>query len=136
MLRFKRFFLAWWPTAAVVALILYAVLTPNPPQPEGLKLFDGADKVVHACMMATLMAVAVFDRRRAGLPCRMAGIAVVALWVMAFGVITEIMQGTMTDVRSADPADVCADWAGTILTAAAAYFLLRAGTDHSASRTS
>ena len=108
MWHFKRFLLAWWPTAAVVALILYAVLTPNPPQPEGLKLFDGADKVVHACMMATLMAVAVFDRRRAGLPCRMAGIAVVALWVMAFGVITEIMQGTMTDVRSADPADVCA----------------------------
>lgn len=124
MLRFKRFFLAWWPTAAVVALILYAVLTPNPPQPEGLKLFDGADKVVHACMMVTLMAVAVFDRRRAGLPCRMAGIAVVALWVMAFGVITEIMQGTMTDVRSADPADVCADWAGTILTAATAYVWL------------
>lgn len=136
MWRFKRFLLMWWPTAAVVALILYAVLTPNPPQPEGLKLFDGADKAVHACMMATLMAVAVFDRRRAGLPCRMAGIAVVALWVMAFGVITEIMQGTMTDVRSADPADVCADWAGTILTAAAAYFLLRAGTNHSASRTS
>ncbi len=124
MLRFKRFFLAWWPTAAVVALILYAVLTPNPPQPEGLKLFDGADKVVHACMMVTLMAVAVFDRRRAGLPCRMAGIAVVALWVMAFGVITEIMQGTMTDVRSADPADVCADWAGTVLTAATAYVWL------------
>lgn len=124
MLRFKRFFLAWWPTAAVVALILYAVLTPNPPQPEGLKLFDGADKVVHACMMVTIMAVAVFDRRRAGLPCRMAGIAVVALWVMAFGVITEIMQGTMTDVRSADPADVCADWAGTVLTAATAYVWL------------
>lgn len=124
MWHFKRFFLAWWPTAAVVALILYAVLTPNPPQPEGLKLFDGADKVVHACMMATLMAVAVFDRRRAGLPCRMAGIAVVALWVMAFGVITEIMQGTMTDVRSADPADVCADWAGTVLTAATAYVWL------------
>lgn len=119
MLRFKRFFLAWWPTAVAVALILYAVLTPNPPQPEGLKLFDGADKVVHACMMATLMAVAVFDRRRAGLPCRMAGIAVVALWVMAFGVITEIMQGTMTDVRSADPADVCADWAGTLAACAA-----------------
>lgn len=126
----------WWPTAAVVALILYAVLTPNPPQPEGLKLFEGADKLVHACMMATLMAVAVFDRRRAALPCRPADVATVALWVMAFGVITEIMQGTMTDARSADPADVAADWAGTILTAAAAYILLRAGTDHSASRTS
>lgn len=116
----------WWPTATVVALILYAVLTPDPPAPpDGLELFEGADKVVHACMMATLCAVAIFDRRRGGLSCRPAGIAATALWVMAFGVVTEILQGTLTQVRSADPADVLADWGGTVVAALVVPALLK-----------
>lgn len=119
MWRFSKALHCWWPTACVTALILYAVLTPKPPQPEGLRLFEGADKLVHACMMATLAAVAVFDRRRAGLPCRTPDIAATGLWVMAFGVATEIMQGTLTEARSADPADVLADWAGTLAACAA-----------------
>ncbi|MDE6271090.1 MAG: VanZ family protein [Muribaculaceae bacterium] len=121
MWLFKR----WWHTLAVLGLILYAVLTPDPPQPEGLRLFEGADKVVHACMMATLCAVAVYDRRRAGLRCSPADIAAVALWVMAFGVLTELMQSTLTDVRTGDPFDVLADWAGTAAAATAALVWLR-----------
>ena len=113
---------AWWPTCAVTALILYAVLTPHPPAPPRAMLFEGADKVVHACMMATLTAAAACDRRRAGLATGARAMAAVALWVMAFGVLTELMQAGLTEQRSGDVADVAADWAGT---AAAAAVCLR-----------
>ena len=110
----------WWRTIAVVALILYAVLTPNPPEPDGLELFEGADKVVHACMMATLCAAVLYDRHRAGLRNGAAAVWTAALWVMAFGVLTELMQMALTDVRTGDAYDVLADWAGTAAVAAAA----------------
>lgn len=76
-------------------------------------LFEGADKVVHACMMATLTAAAACDRRRAGLAVGVRAMAAVSLWVMAFGVLTELMQAGLTEHRSGDAADVAADWAGT-----------------------
>ena len=110
---------------AVTALILYLVLTPQPPAPPELPLFEGADKVVHAIMMGTLAATVLYDRYRAGLRNGLRRCATVALWVMAFGVLTEILQGTLTDVRSADPYDVLADWAGTIASAAAIMPVLR-----------
>ena len=90
----------------VTAAILYAVLTPNPPAPEGLVLFEGADKVVHAVMMGTLVAAALVDLQRGGMGRRRP---------MAFGVLTELMQSALTDNRTADIADVGGDWAGTLL---------------------
>lgn len=108
----------FWPTASLTALILYLVLTPDPPSAPELKLFEGADKVVHALMMGALAAVAIFDRYRAGMRVGTRQCAVVALCVMAFGVLTEILQGALTDTRSADVLDVLADWAGTLLAAA------------------
>lgn len=101
----------------VTAAILYAVLTPNPPAPEGLVLFEGADKVVHAVMMGTLVAAALVDLQRGGMGRRrpVASRALVVAWVMAFGVLTELMQSALTDNRTADIADVGGDWAGTLL---------------------
>lgn len=109
----------------IVAAILYIVLMPHPPKPPQLPLFKGADKAVHFIMMATLTAVATFDRRRASLPCRAGNIAVTALWVMAFGVATELMQGALTTTRSADIYDLGANWCGTIAAAVAAFLIIK-----------
>ena len=110
---------------AVTTLILYLVLTPQPPAPPEFPLFEGADKVVHAIMMGTLAATVLYDRYRAGLRNGLRRCATVALWVMAFGVRTGIMQGTLTDVRSPDPYDVLADWVGTIAASAVTMPVLR-----------
>lgn len=105
----------WWPTATVVCLILYATLMPQPDVPKDVPLFEGADKVVHAGMMGVLAAAAVFDLRRGGNACDLRTMAGVALWVMAFGVLTELAQGALTADRGADPADALADWTGAIV---------------------
>lgn len=113
----------WWPTAAMITAILYLTLAPRVPHPDGLDMLQGIDKVVHALMMGTLTAVAAFDRHRAGLPASLKAVAALALWVMAFGVTTEILQDTITDARTADIADILADWTGTIA-AATAYLAI------------
>jgi VanZ family protein len=120
MWHFKRFITRWWPTVAVTCAILYLTLTSHPPKPDGIKLFEGADKVVHFLMMAGLTATAIFDRYRAKLHTGRTTIAVIALWVMAFGALTELMQETLTQARSGDIADMATDWAGTLTTAAIA----------------
>lgn len=109
----------------MVAAILYLMLTPHPPKPENLPMFEGADKVVHACMMGGLMLTAVFDRVRAGMSRTAAGIAATALWVMAFGVYSELLQGALTANRTADILDVAADWAGTLLAATGAWQIIQ-----------
>lgn len=125
MWRSEQFVRAWWPTCAVSAAILYVVLMPHPPQPPQLPLFFGADKIIHAAMMATLTAAALNDRRRAGLSLSLAAVASTVLWVMAFSVVTEILQQALTETRSADIADIAADWLGTALAAATALPVLR-----------
>ncbi len=102
-------------TCACIAAILYLVLTPAPPEAPRIMLFEGADKVVHACMMGGLVLCVAFDRRRARLPLAAGPMLRAALWVMAFGVLTEQLQGALSPVRAADPLDALADWAGTLL---------------------
>ncbi|MDE6498875.1 MAG: hypothetical protein K2L21_09475 [Muribaculaceae bacterium] len=106
-------------TGICILLILYLVLTPTPPEAPRVMLFEGADKVVHACMMAGLMLCVAFDRLRARLPLSPRSMLLAALWVMAFGILTEQLQQASATPRTADPLDALADWTGTILATAA-----------------
>jgi len=106
-----------------MAAILYATLTSHPPRADELHLFEGVDKVVHFVMMAALTASVTFDRHRASMPCTASTIATTALWVMSFGVLTEIMQDTFTENRSGDIADVAANWSGTVAAAIVAILI-------------
>ncbi len=111
-------------TLACIAAILYLVLMPSTPQVPELMLFEGADKVVHACMMGGLVVCVAFDRWRARLLPAVRPVLVAALWIMAFGVFTEELQQAMPVPRTADALDVVADWAGTL--AASGLVLLSA----------
>lgn len=106
-------------TIACIALILYLVLTPSPPEAPRVMLFEGADKVVHACMMGGLVLCVAFDRIRARLPLAPRPMLLAALWIMAFGILTEQLQQAAPVPRAADPLDALADWAGTLLATAA-----------------
>lgn len=118
----------WWPTALVAGGILWLTLAPHPVGEVRVELFAGADKLVHALMMALLTAAALFDRWRGPgrrRPLRRRSVAVVLLAVALFSAVDEWAQGAMGLGRTADPADLLADFAGILLAAGATLPLLR-----------
>lgn len=117
---------AYTLTAITVAAVLYLTLVPDPFQgAQPVVLFPGADKVVHAIMMAGVyLCLAIDHMRRNRQWCRL---SVPAYWiiyvaVVAFGGAIELAQGAMDMGRGCDMADFIADIAGT--TAAAVTLTL------------
>lgn len=118
----------WWPTAIVAGGILWLTLAPHPVGHVKVELFPGADKVVHALMMGTLTAAALFDwwrgpGRERGLNRR--AVMTILLSVILFSVADEWAQGAMGLGRTSDPADLLADIAGILLAASLSLPLLR-----------
>lgn len=111
----------WTFTVIVFVAILYLTLMPDPLPDNDIELFPHADKVVHAIMFGGMYFVVYFDRYRQVL--RRGGegsvsrrfTMTVALSVVAFGGIIELIQSAMGAGRSADWLDFAADTAGVIL---------------------
>lgn len=110
--------LRFWPSAIVVAVILYATLASNPTGDVELMLFPYADKLIHAIMFGGLTGALAFDFRRSGSALTRRLMLAIAAGVAAFGAIDECLQALLTEVRAGDEYDWLADMAGIFV----AYF--------------
>jgi len=113
--RFVKFAVCWWPSAVVVALILYATLSEHPAGVDELPLIPHIDKLIHAVMMGGLVGALVFDYKRAHRSAGMLSTSVmlrIVFAVMFFGIVDELAQEWLTEARGGDVADVAADWLG------------------------
>lgn len=109
----------YMPTTIVASAILYLTLAPDPVPDTSLALFQGADKVAHAIMMAGLMLTASFDyARTSSLAVSRVPLTIYAIicgMTILFGASTEIMQEISGLGRSAEVADFIADATGAVI---------------------
>lgn len=105
----------WWPTALVVALVLYITLAPSPVGAEELPPIPGLDKWIHAILGGGVASALIFDsaRWRRTMPSLTAVLAI-ALCSMAFMALDEVSQSMMNMGRQSDPLDLLADWGGIL----------------------
>ncbi|MDE6858955.1 MAG: VanZ family protein [Duncaniella sp.] len=94
-MRRLLFFPGYQLTAAVVIVILYLTLLPQPLGEEDFPLFDGADKVVHFLMFGGLTGTFIFDRWRLGKTLSIHGALLTALCSTLLGGIIEWLQHIM-----------------------------------------
>lgn len=113
-LRRPLFWLGLWCTAVLLVIVL--CLVPAPPLPE---LPQHSDKVEHflAYFVLAASAVQLWAGRSALLR--------VALGLIGLGIGIEIAQGTLTELRSADPMDALANSSGVVAGMATALTPLR-----------
>lgn len=121
-MKLLKLFTAWmrWcpvplPGVAAICLILWLTLAPDPMGEVDMPLFEGIDKVVHACMFGFLGSVWWFDVGRRGGNWRSprAGVSLLcAGGALAMGIVIELLQGAMQLGRSFEWADMVADGAG------------------------
>lgn len=121
----------FWPSALVVAVILYGTLTSSPLGDETLPPIPHIDKLIHFLMMGGLTAAVLFDIRRhkqssqrAALTFRL--IAAVAIGVALFSIFDEWLQGQLAIGRPSDYLDGVANIAGIIAASLIAPPVLRA----------
>ena len=121
MTYISNFIKSWWPTAIVLAAVLWLTLSPNPLPDNDVELFSGADKIVHALMMGGLTAVMIFDfrrrRPRRAHVVRAVDVVWIAIGLTLFAAIDEWAQGAMGLGRTADILDFCADVIGIAIAA-------------------
>lgn len=114
-------------TAIVLGLIAYVSLDGDPFDANRVKLFEGADKVIHAIMYFTLVSVMLFDSAKKRFPKKMSALVVLACATLAFAysVLMEYLQDVMGIGRSASIYDAIANLIGVLLGCAAMkyYFL-------------
>lgn len=113
-------------TVTVTAAVIYLTLVPHPLPDNDLQLFPGADKVVHALMMAGIVWAATIDRARYCARHKNSNPpkAPLTLYLVAtilFGGVIELLQLAMDMGRGAEWPDFAADCIG----AAAAYIISR-----------
>ncbi len=102
----------WWPTATVVAVILYATLNSDPVGDIGLSLVPHLDKLIHAIMFGGLFSAIIFDWRRAGKPLPTSVLLFVATIAVAAGGMDEMAQEAIHNGREGDILDFAADCIG------------------------
>lgn len=110
----------FWPTAIVLAVILYATFSPDPIGADEIPPIPHIDKLIHAIMMGGLFSAIIFDLQRADRD-RLVGIrtmVAVAIGVMIFGILDEIGQALLSNGRTGEIYDLGADWLGVWI----AYF--------------
>lgn len=115
--KIKRFFIDFWPTILVVAVIAYATLNSNPVAPD-MSLMPHMDKLIHAIMMGGLFSAIAFDCQRRHRDRNI--LTPKFLWtlyacVVIFSIGDEILQKAMENGRSADILDFAADAAGALI---------------------
>lgn len=104
----------FWPSAIVLAVILYATLCQSPLGANEIPPIPHIDKLIHAIMMGGFFSAIIFDLQRADrsrIVTRRTMLAV-AVGVMVFGGLDEIGQMLMDNGRSGELLDLVADWTG------------------------
>lgn len=115
MHKIKLFFVAFWPSLIVLAVILYATLASHPVGVDELPPIPHLDKVIHAVMMGGMLAAIIFDisRYRHRLPSKKT-MWILCLCVCALGLAIEGIQAIPIIGRGCDPADFAADCIGAL----------------------
>ncbi|MDE6156905.1 MAG: VanZ family protein [Muribaculaceae bacterium] len=117
-MRIRQLIARWWPTALVVAVILYATLDSDPVGVDSFPLIPHLDKLIHAIMFGGLFASISFDSRRAGHRLSTKSLLTFAAISIAAGAIDEVLQHTIANGRDGD----ILDWAADSFGIAVAYF--------------
>lgn len=115
MQRLKELFKTWWPTAIVVAVILYATLNSNPIAVDKLPLIPHIDKWIHAIMFGGLFSALAFDRYRSGKALTHRSLIKFAAIAVCAGLLDEFAQGALENGRSAEVLDFAADCGGILV---------------------
>lgn len=104
----------WQPTAAVLVVILYLTLMPQPLNPDD-GLFPHADKVVHFIMFGTLTGTIIYDRWRTRGPVSRRFALSAACISIILGIAVEWLQDLMELGRSGrDGWDILANTLGAL----------------------
>lgn len=124
--------LYFWPSAIVLAVIIYATWLPAPLGSQPLPPIPDIDKLIHAVFGGGLAGAIIFDckrsrpQSRAIAPAALAYIICVSMALMA---VDEAVQGILPIGRPSDAFDLLADWGGIAVAAltapAATDWLLR-----------
>ena len=112
---------------AVVTVILYATLAEHPVPDNTLPLIPHIDKLIHAIMMGGLTGAVAFDYQRARRAASVLTVRVmltIALGVLVFSAVDEILQSALTAERSGDPLDLLADAVGILVAFLTAPFAI------------
>ncbi len=112
-------------SSVVFMTILWLTLAPHPLPESDVTMFEHADKVVHALMFGGMFFALIIDRelwwqRRYEQTGRMPRgnfrpLFLMALSVIFYGGLIELLQGWMHLGRGCDPLDFMADITGVIL---------------------
>lgn len=106
----------WISSAIVFALIAYISLDSNPMDINRIKLFPGADKIIHFIMYFTFCTILILDYAKSKMPHHTKLNSEIAFTTFAFatGLAFEVLQGTITESRTFDVYDIMANTIGAI----------------------
>ncbi len=116
-------------SAIVLIVILYAVLTPNPPSVQMFSI-PHMDKIIHFLMFGGLSATILWDYGRITGKSGVRQWLIVGLCCGAFGFLTEWFQALENAGRSADWKDGLADLSGALLVPLAFSSVIISHTKH------
>ena len=115
------------PTTIVLALILYATLTPNPVEIDPEFMFPHMDKVIHFIMFFFLVWAMAFDTAKitksTELPTLHLRLIVAAAFVV--GMLTELLQSIMEAGRTGALDDLVADVIGALVAMITSRWIVR-----------
>lgn len=112
-------------TCVVAATILWLTLAPKPLGESSFRLFEHADKVVHAAMFFVLTLACIADYIRNGRRISAKRVWSVAVLSAVSGGAIELLQMLLPTGRSGDLLDFAADIAGAFLGAVAVLSYIR-----------
>lgn len=115
------------PTTIVLALILYATLTPNPVEIDPEFMFPHMDKAIHFIMFFFLVWAMAFDAAKitksTELPTLQLRLIVAAAFVV--GMLTELLQSIMEAGRTGALDDLVADVIGALVAMITSRWIVR-----------
>ena len=115
------------PTTIVLALILYATLTPNPVEIDPEFMFPHMDKAIHFIMFFFLVWAMAFDAAKitksTELPTLQLRLVVAAAFVV--GMLTELLQSIMEAGRTGALDDLVADVIGALVAMITSRWIVR-----------
>lgn len=113
-------------TFVTVCLVLYITLFPDPMHISGVKLFEGADKIIHFLMFLAIAVAIMFDYIKFRFPhhAKFERLLIICILTIFFGLLTEVLQNAMQLGRTGSTGDLFADALGAIAGLGITYSIL------------
>ena len=104
-------------SVVLMLLIAYLSLDSNPFDANRVRLFEGADKVVHCLMYLTLSVIMSVDVIKYRYPKKASLLSIIVCAIIAFlySIGMEFLQGAMDAGRAASVADAVANLVGCVI---------------------